>query len=648
VSPKRVPERVVIEGVSPEIDAGRFAAKAALGDGVVVEADVFTDGHEQVAAALLHRHEDDAEWTRVALVPLVNDRWRAAFVPTRLGRHVFTILGWRDAFATWSGDLEKRLAAGTANDVDLAIGAAIIDDALARATPDDAARLRVFAGRLRSGGEAGFEAAQDPALAATLALYPCLEGATRYERELPLWVDRERAAGGAWYEMFPRSCATEPSRHGTFVDATKRLSYVAELGFDVVYLPPIHPIGRAHRKGRNNALTARADDPGSPWAIGAREGGHKAVHPELGTLADFDAFVSAAGRLGIEVALDLAYQCAPDHPYVAEHPEWFRQRPDGTIQYAENPPKKYQDIYPFEFDGPHAAALWDELLSIVLFWMQHGVRIFRVDNPHTKPFRMWEWLIGEVRRQDPGVIFLSEAFTRPKVMYQLAKLGFTQSYTYFTWRRTAAELREYLTELSQPPVRDFFRPSFWPTTPDILTDVLQQGGRPAAASRFVLAATLAGNYGIYGPAFELGETEPREPGSEEYRNSEKYEIRQWDLGRPDSLRGLIARVNAIRRAYPALQRDAGLRFHRADNPQLLCYSRHIHGGEPVLVVVNVDPYWKQGGWVDLDLATLGLSANATFQVHDLLTDERFWWHGPRNYVELNPHSRPAHVFALKP
>jgi starch synthase (maltosyl-transferring) len=416
----------------------------------------------------------------------------------------------------------------------------------------------------------------------------------------------------------------------------------------VVYLPPIHPIGRAHRKGRNNVLHAAPDDPGSPWAIGGIEGGHKSVHPELGTLADFDAFVAEAERRGLEVALDVAYQCSPDHPYVAEHPEWFRRRPDGTVQYAENPPKKYQDIYPFEFSTPDRQALWDELVSVFFFWMDHGVRIFRVDNPHTKPFPFWEWAIGKVHERDPGVVFLAEAFTRPKIMYRLAKLGFTQSYTYFTWRRSAAELREYLTELTTPPVSDFFRPNLWPNTPDILTDVLQHGGRPAFMARLVLASTLAASYGIYGPAFELGEHTPREPGSEEYLDSEKYEIKAWDWGRADSLRGLVAQLNRIRRESPALQRNDGLTFHRVDNGQLLCYSKSSGDGEDrMLMVVNLDPHRTQAGFVDLDLEALEIPEATTYAVHDLLTDARYRWTGPRNYVELNPHVLPAHVFRIQ-
>jgi starch synthase (maltosyl-transferring) len=640
-------ERVVIEGLAPEVDAGRFAAKGTLGDPVRVEADVFTDGHEGVAAALLCRHVADAEWTRTPMTALPNDRWRGQFTPDRLGGYVFAVQGWRDAFGTWAADFAKRVQAGQPLDVDLAIGAALVEEALPRAAASDAPALRAFARALASGGPEGVASAADLELAALMARLPDLTHAS-VSAERSVFVDRERGRFTSWYELFPRSCAPEPGRHGTFHDAARRLPYVAEMGFDVVYLPPIHPIGRAHRKGPNNALVAGPEDPGSPWAIGGREGGHKAVHPQLGTLDDFDAFVSEAARLGLEVALDIAFQCSPDHPDVAEHPEWFRRRPDGSIQYAENPPKKYQDIYPFDFDSDDAPALWNELLSIFLFWLDHGVRIFRVDNPHTKPFPLWEWLIAEVRKKDPGAIFLSEAFTRPKIMYRLAKLGFTQSYTYFTWRRNAAELQEYFTELTRPPVRDFFRPSLWPNTPDILTDVLQEGGRPAFMARFVLASTLGASYGIYGPAFELGENAPREKSSEEYLASEKYEIRTWDLGRSDSLRPLITRVNAIRRAHPALQRDDTLRFHAADNPNLLCYSkRSLDGADVILVVVTLDPHWTQAGWVQLDLAALGLGEGASFEVEDLLTAARYRWQGARNFVSLDPVVLPAHVFQLR-
>jgi starch synthase (maltosyl-transferring) len=420
------------------------------------------------------------------------------------------------------------------------------------------------------------------------------------------------------------------------------------MGFDVLYLPPIHPIGRSHRKGKNNAPSAGPHDPGSPWGIGAAEGGHKAIHPQLGTPEDFRRLVANAREHGIDIALDLAFQCSPDHPYVQDHPQWFRWRPDGTVQYAENPPKKYQDIYPLEFQTEHWQELWEELKSVVLFWIEQGVRIFRVDNPHTKPFHFWEWLIREVKRLHPEIIFLAEAFTRPKVMYYLAKAGFTQSYTYFAWRNTKAELTQYFTELTQTEVREFFRPNLWPNTPDILTEYLQLGGRPAFMARLVLAATLGASYGIYGPAFELGEHQPREPGSEEYLDSEKYEIKHWAIDRPDSLRDFIGRVNRIRRENPALHSHGGLRFHPVDNEQLICYSKQTEDASNIiLVIVNLDPHHTQSGWVDLPADLQAERPAAPYQVHDLLSDGRYLWHGSRNFVELIPQVVPAHIFRIR-
>jgi starch synthase (maltosyl-transferring) len=420
------------------------------------------------------------------------------------------------------------------------------------------------------------------------------------------------------------------------------------MGFDVVYLPPIHPIGDTNRKGKNNSPAAEPDDPGSPWAIGGLAGGHKAVHPQLGSLKDFQQLVARAREYNLEVALDLAFNCTPDHPYVEEHPAWFRHRPDGSVQYAENPPKKYQDIYPFDFETEEWQDLWEELKSIVLFWIQQGVHIFRVDNPHTKPFRFWEWLVKDIKREHPDVIFLSEAFTRPKVMYRLAKLGFTQSYTYFAWRNTKWELTQYFTEITQTGLRDFFRPSLWANTPDILTEYLQFGGRAAFMTRLVLAATLGASYGIYGPAFELMEKRPKEPGSEEYFGSEKYEIRDWDIDSRDSLKDFIGRVNFIRRDNPALQSDWSLSFHNVDNEELICYSKHSGDlSNIILVVVNLDPHHTQSGWVDLSLETLGFDYDQAYQVHDLLSGSRYLWHGPRNYVELDPRLVPAHVFRMR-
>ena len=490
--------------------------------------------------------------------------------------------------------------------------------------------------------------ALDEVMCALAMRYPDRSLEARWGVDMPLVVDRERARYSTWYELFPRSAGTEPGKHGTFKDVEKRLPYVAELGFDVLYMPPIHPVGRERRKGKNNAVSAGPDDVGSPWAIGAKEGGHKSILPALGTPEDFRSLVKAAAKHGIEIALDMAFQCAPDHPYVKEHPEWFRKRPDGSVQYAENPPKKYQDIYPFDFESADWRAMWQELKSVFDFWIGEGVKIFRVDNPHTKPFAFWEWLIGSVRRDHPEVIFLSEAFTRPKVMLELAKRGFTQSYTYFAWRHSSEELRAYFTELTRTDVAEFFRPNLWPNTPDILPEHLQTGGRGAFIARLVMAATLSANYGIYGPAFELMEAAPREPGSEEYLDSEKYELRHWDLERADSLRAYIAAFNRIRRENPALQSDAGLRFCNTDNDQLLAYSKQTADGANLIVcVVNLSPHHTHGGWVELDLAALGIEPDRPYQMHDLLSGARYMWNGPRNFVQLDPQRSPAHVFRVR-
>ena len=491
-------------------------------------------------------------------------------------------------------------------------------------------------------------AALSPLLADLMRRNSDRQYATRYAQELTVEVDRPLARFSTWYELFPRSCSTVPGQHGTLADVEARLPYVAELGFDVLYMPPIPPIGRSFPKGKNNAVNAAPDDVGSPWAIGAAEGGHKAILPELGTMDDFRRLVARANDLGIGIALDIAYQCAPDHPYVAAHPDWFRQRPDGSIQYAENPPKKYQDIYPFDFESADWKNLWDELKSVLLFWADEGVRIFRIDNPHTKSLNFWEWVIAEVKSVYPETIFLAEAFTRPAVMYRLAKLGFTQSYTYFTWRNSAPELTAYFTELTQSPVKDFFRPNLWPNTPDILNEYLQFGGQAAARTRYVLAATLGASCGIYGPTFELGVAEPREPGSEEYRDSEKYQIQRWDWDAAHSLRHFIGRVNQIRRENPALHDNQSLRFHPVDNEQLICYSKETADGSNVIVaVVNLDPHHTQSGWIELPLEEFGIDVDRPFQAHDLLGEGRFLWQGQRNFVELSPHGLPAHIFRLR-
>lgn len=643
--------RVIIEEVQPQIESGRFAIKRVIGENVVVEADILADGHDALSAVLLYRKEADPQWVETPMELVVNDRWQASFVVGELGCYHYTIMAWIDRFKSWRRNLAKKVEAGQDISVDLLVGAQLIAEARQRASGAEGQMMQEWAKSFKSTRVAQADKVQlalCEEVAELLLRHSERLFAVTYPGELVVSVDRDRARFSAWYELFPRSCAPEPGRHGTFKDCESRLPYIAEMGFDVLYFPPIHPIGYTHRKGKNNTMTAGLGDPGTPWAIGAQQGGHKAVHPELGSLEGFRRLVNKAKELAIEVALDLAFQCSPDHPYVKEHPEWFHRRPDGTVQYAENPPKKYEDIHPLDFETEQWQGLWEELKSIVLFWIDQGVRIFRVDNPHTKPFCFWEWLISEVKKDHPDVIFLSEAFTRPKAMYQLAKLGFTQSYTYFAWRNTRRELMEYFTELTQTGVREFFRPNLWPNTPDILTEYLQTGGRPAFMARLVLAATLGASYGIYGPAFELCESQPRELGSEEYLDSEKYEIRHWDIARADSLRDFITRVNRIRRENPALQSDWSLRFHPADNEQLICYSKHDVGlSNIIVVVVNLDPHHTHAGWVELPLSDLGLEPRHPYQVHELLSDARYLWQGPRNYVELNPHIVPAHIFHVR-
>ena len=634
--------RVAIEAVSPEVEAGRFPAKRSLGERVAVEADVFADGHDAVACVIRYRHQSEEAWTEVPMVALVNDRWRAEIIVSQLGRYVYTVQGWVDRFQTWRRQLAKRIAAGQDVAQELKLGAQLVEAAAKRAQGAESAVLAKHAA-----GLAGGDAAIGKDLVDLMDRFADRSEAVTYPRELEMLVDPQRARFSAWYELFPRS-AGEPGRHGTFRDVEKRLPYIAGMGFDVLYMPPIHPVGRTNRKGANNSVKASPGEPGSPWAIGSVEGGHKSIAPDFGTLDDFRHLLGAAKEKGLDVALDIAFQCSPDHPYVREHPEWFRHRPDGSIQYAENPPKKYEDIVPFDFECEAWRELWGELLSIVTYWIDKGVRIFRIDNPHTKPFPFWEWLIGEVKRDNPDVIFLAEAFTRPKVMYRLAKCGFTQSYTYFSWRNTAWEITQYFTELTQTPVSDYFRPNLWPNTPDILTEYLQTGGRPAFAARLVLAATLGANYGIYGPAFELCEASAKEPGSEEYVDSEKYQLRSWNIDSPDSLREMITLVNEIRRENVALQSDRGLRFHTTENESLIAYTKSTTDlADVVLTVVNLDPHHTQAGMVTLPLKDLGLDTDKSYQAHELLSGARYMWNGARNYVEINPHAAPAQIFRFR-
>jgi starch synthase (maltosyl-transferring) len=643
--------RVIIESVKPEIDSGRFPAKAVVGEKVEIEADIFADGHDMLTAILLYRKEGHSKWTETPMEFVNNDRWKGSFVVRELGQYTYTITAWVDRFKSWRQDFQKRVEANQEDlNINLLVGANLIAGASGQASKTDSKTMQAWVKALESSQVSQsekVELALSEKVANLVEKYSERRFIVTYPRELQILVDRERALFSAWYEMFPRSCANEKGRHGTFKDCEARLPYISEMSFDVLYLPPIHPIGRTLRKGRNNVVAAAPDAPGTPWAIGAEEGGHKVIHPQLGTLEDFRHLIDKAKEYNMEIALDIAFQCSPDHPYVKEHPEWFVWRPDGTIQYAENPPKKYQDIYPLNFESEHWRELWEELKSVFLFWIEQGVRIFRVDNPHTKPFRFWEWCIAEVKKEYPDVIFFAEAFTRPKVMHQLAKLGFTQSYTYFTWRNTKQELTQYLTELTQSEVRDFYRPNFWPNTPDILTEYLQSGGRPAFMARLVLAATLATSYGIYGPAYELCVNTPREHGSEEYLNSEKYEIKHWDINRADSLKVFIASVNKIRRENPALQSNQNLWFHAVDNEELICYSKHTDDlSNIILVIVNLNPRHTHSGWVHLPLEPWDLDAQQPYQVHDLLSGARYLWHGADNYVELNPSKCPAHIFRL--
>jgi len=660
--------RVVIEAETPVVNSGRYPACRILGDSVVVSAAVFGDGHDHVAAHVLYRHADDRKWCSMPMKAAGNDMWEGTFLVDRLGRWEYAVQGWIDHFETWTSDLRKRLAAQNATTpqeipVAFRTGAILLEAIAGRANSADRKRLMEVVITLRQMAEreaATYQYPLDDEIEALAASYPDLKFATRSAQDFSIWVDRERARFSTWYEMFPRSASPVSGQHGTFRDMQAQLPEIAAMGFDILYMPPIHPIGIAFRKGKNNSTTALPGDHGSPWAIGAaatpdNEGGHKAIHPELGTMANFDALVQAAAAHNMEIALDIAFQCSPDHPWVKAHPEWFTIRPDGTIQYAENPPKKYQDIYPLDFESSAWRSLWDELRSVFEFWIERGVKIFRVDNPHTKALPFWEWCIGDLRAKHPDTIFLAEAFTRPHVMYSLAKAGFTQSYTYFTWRTTKAELQTYLEEITQPPVSEFFQPNFWPNTPDILHKSLQDGGRPAFMQRLILAATLTANYGIYGPAYELGENAAAVPSvgkteSEEYLDSEKYEIRQRDRSAPQSLVSLITRVNQIRRSNACLQSNQSLYFHAVDNTSVMCYSKSAkdtNGQEnTILVAINLDPFTEQGGWIDLDLKRLGIPRNEDFDMEDLLTGLHYTWHDRSNYVALRPDVLPAHIFRI--
>lgn len=644
--------RVVIEEVKPQIQGGKFPIKRVVGQTVEVEADIFADGHDSLSAVLLYRHESNSAWIEIPMQYGVNDRWRGSFRIVKTGIYLYTVTAWVDHFKSWRRDLKKRIEAGQDDlKIDIEIGAQIIDISSQKAPISEQRTMESWVKALKSKDlpiKDKINLATGEEVYALTEKYAAKNLTTTYPKELEVVVDKVKALFGSWYEMFPRSCSKETGRHGTFKDCELQLPYIANMGFDVLYFPPIHPIGHTSRKGKNNSLTTEPGDPGTPWAIGSEEGGHKSVHPQLGTLEDFRHLLSKAKEYGIEVALDIAFQCSPDHPYIKEHPEWFIWRPDGTVQYAENPPKKYQDIYPLNFESEDWRNLWEELKSVIVFWIDQGVNIFRVDNPHTKSFYFWEWLIRDIKKAYPEVIFLAEAFTRPKVMYHLAQLGFSQSYTYFAWRNTRWEISQYFTELTTSELAEYFRPNLFTNTPDILTEYLQSGGRPAFMARLVLAATLGASYGIYGPAYELCENRPRESGSEEYLDSEKYEIKHWDIGRNDSLADFISRVNRIRRENAALHNNSSLRFYPADNEQLICYTKNTEDfSNIILVIVNLDTAHTHSGWLELPIETLGLDAELPYQVYDLLSGARYMWHGSRNYVELNPNVVPAHVFQIR-
>ncbi len=642
------PSSILIEHLSPELDCGRYPVKREVGDVLRVEADIFKEGHDRIAAVVRYRRWDDSEWLEADMHHVDNDRWAGSFLLPENTRYCYTVQAFSDVFRTWREGLEKKAAAGQDVGSELQEGLEIVAEAMERADEDD--RL-LFQRTIQAVGEAASQG-----IAVRLMLGDELDAAMRRHRsragaatdvpELSVVVDRVGARYAAWYELFPRSAGRIPGQSGTFADAVARLPAIKAMGFDVIYFPPIHPIGRINRKGKNNSLVAGPDDPGSPYAIGNETGGHDAVEPSLGTLDDFRVFVEAARSVGMDVALDFAIQCAPDHPWVKDHPDWFYVRPDGTIKYAENPPKKYEDIYPINFETADWRNLWQELKRIVLFWIDQGVTIFRVDNPHTKPTVFWEWLIAEVQQVHPETIFLSEAFTRPKVMKALAKAGFTQSYTYFTWRNFKRELTEYLIELTQSEMAEYFRGNFFTSTPDILPVILQEGGRPAFKMRIALAATLSSVYGMYS-GYELCEATPV-PGKEEYLNSEKYEYKVWDWDRPGNIVDFVTAINRMRREHPALHEYDNLRFYPADDDNVVCYGKATADHSDIVVgVVNLDPFQPHEATIHLPVEDFGINSDEQYRATDLLTGETFIWTGGAQHLRLDPHEEPARFFSLQ-
>ena len=648
------PETVVIRRITPSLDNARFAVKRAIGEQITVEADVFKDGHDEISVLLKWRASGQKSWRETAMRPLINDRWTGTLSVTSPGAWEYTIEAWGDVFFSWQHELEKKFGAGLRElQSEILEGAAFIESAAKRAedTPDGKA-LKNFAASMRGAdADQAHDLAHDSELCALMRVYADRSLSTTAEPFHPVWVDRERATFAAWYEFFPRSAEGKPDSGSTFRDCLGRIDDAKAMGFDVIYFPPIHPIGSSNRKGRNNSLKCEPGEPGVPYAIGNNKqgvngGGHKDVAPELGTLEDFDWLVAQIKSRGMEIALDFAINCSPDHPYVAAHPEWFFKRPDGSIKYAENPPKKYEDVYPLNFHNENWRELWDELRDVILFWCEHGVEIFRVDNPHTKPVAFWEWVIAEVKAKFPGTVFLSEAFTKPNMMQELAKVGYTQSYTYFTWRNSKYELTEYLTELTQGPMKEFFRANFFPNTPDILPEFLQKGGRPAFMIRAVLATMTVPVYGIYS-GFELCENSPV-PGKEEYIDSEKYQFKGRDWNAPGNIKGYITQLNKIRKENRALRQYANLQIQHSENENILCFSKTTESlDDTLLVAVTVDPYHQQTTFIHLPLSKFGINEGDPYIVEDLMTNERFVWTGSRNFIALDPHHRPAHIFRIR-
>ncbi len=637
--------RVIIENVQPMVDGGLYPAKRTVGESVNVSAAIYGDGHDHVRAELLYKKKEASKWNVIGLTPTFNDEWRGTFKVEEKGTYVFTIKAWIDHFDTWFDGFKKKANAKVEVTVELQEGAIFLTRLAGKSHRDLLNLAKKLEDKENYAG--AIELVLSEEFARIVQQYPLRENETIYEREVEISVEHKKANFSAWYEFFPRSSSLEPGKHGTFQDCIKLLPRVAAMGFDVLYFPPIHPIGKVNRKGKNNSVRAEKGDYGSPWAIGSDEGGHKSILPALGTLEDFKRLIQEANKLSIDIALDIAFQCAPDHPYVKEHPEWFKQRPDGSIQYAENPPKKYQDIYPFNFETDNWKELWEELKSVFFYWIEQGVTIFRIDNPHTKPFLFWKWVIEEVQKDHPDIIFLSEAFTRPKVMASLAKVGFTQSYTYFTWRVSKQELMEYVNDLVYGPSRNYFRPNFWPNTPDILPYHLQHQGENSFILRYALAATLSSNYGVYGPSYEFYENTPVE-GREEYHFSEKYEVRHYDWKRTNRMTDIMSLMNKIRRQNEALHSTWNTQFCTVENSQLIAYLKATEDlSNIIMVIVNLDPNSSQGGYVQLPKSTLQLGDKINVKLHDLITDENYTWTQEWNFVDLNPHKMPFHLFKLK-